>query len=110
MAKGADVLVHDVIVTSWVDKLFPAPRSETEEALRHHLPGAHTPVEEVSKVAEQAGVSTLVLNHFAPGNASAQDLLAAQQGFSGRLVIGEDLLELGVVSARREGRGASSPG
>jgi len=110
MAKGADVLVHEVIVTSWVDKLFPAPRSETEEALRRHLLGAHTPVEEVGKVAEQAGVSTLVLNHFAPGDASARDLLAAQRGFSGRLVIGDDLLELGVAPARQEGRGANPPG
>ena len=109
MAKGADVLVHEVIVTSWVDKLFPPPRNETEDALRHHLLSAHTPVEEVGKVAEQAGVSTLVLNHFAPGDASAQDLMAAQQGFSGRLVIGDDLLELGVASARRNGGGAGAP-
>jgi ribonuclease BN (tRNA processing enzyme) len=64
--------------------------------LRQHLLSAHTPVEEVGKVAEAAGVSTLVLNHIVPGNARAEELMPAQRDFSGQLVIGEDLLQLGL--------------
>ena len=68
--------------------------------MRHDSLNAHTPVEEVGKIAEAAQVSTLVLNHIVPGNAHADDLAPAQRGFSGRLVIGEDLLQLGLGSIR----------
>jgi len=27
LAKGTDILVHEVIVTSFITRLFPAPRS-----------------------------------------------------------------------------------
>ena len=100
LAKGADILVHEVIVTPWIDRILPPPRNPAQEALRAHLLSAHTPVEKVGKVAESAGVSTLVLNHIAPGNARAEELVPAQQDFGGQLVIGEDLLQLGVRRAR----------
>lgn len=100
MAKGADILVHEVIVTAFIDRLLPEPRTPVQEALRQHLLSAHTPVEKVGQVAEAAGVPTLVLNHISPGNARAEELLPAQQGFSGQLIIGEDLLQLGVKRTR----------
>jgi ribonuclease BN (tRNA processing enzyme) len=100
LAKGADILVHEVIVTAWIDRVLPEPRSPAQEALRQHLLAAHTPIEQVGKVAEQAGVSTLVLSHIVPGNARAEELIPAQQDFSGRFVIGEDLLQLGVGRKR----------
>lgn len=96
MAKGADILVHEVIVSAFIDRVLPAPRTLAQDALRRHLLSAHTPVEEVGKVAESAGVSTLVLNHIVPGNARAEELMPAQRDFSGQLVIGEDLLQLGI--------------
>src|SRR3979411_808132 len=37
LAKGADILVHEVIVTRWVNGLFPTPRSVAEEGLMQHL-------------------------------------------------------------------------
>jgi ribonuclease BN (tRNA processing enzyme) len=101
MAKGADILVHEVIVSGWIDRLFPSPRSLADEGLRQHLLSAHTAVDQVGKVAESAGVSTLVLSHIVPGNARAAELLPAQRDFSGQLVIGEDLLQLGVTRKRR---------
>jgi len=96
LATGADILVHEVIVTDFVNRLFPEPRSTVEEGLRHHLLSAHTPVEQVGRIAEAAGVSTLVLSHIVPGNASADQLAPAQNGYSGKLVIGEDLMALDV--------------
>jgi ribonuclease BN (tRNA processing enzyme) len=96
MAKGADILVHEVIVSAFIDRLLPPPRTLAQEAVRQHMLRAHTPVEEVGRVAEAAGVSTLVLNHIVPGNARAEELMPAQRGFSGQLVIGEDLLQLGL--------------
>ena len=101
LAKGADILVHEVIVSAWIDRVLPPPRNPAQEALRTHLLNAHTPVEKVGKLAELAGVSTLVLNHIVPGNARAEELAPAQQDFAGQLIIGEDLLQLGVRRARQ---------
>jgi ribonuclease BN (tRNA processing enzyme) len=101
MAKGADILVHEVIVSAWIDRTLPPPRNPAQEALRAHLLSAHTPVERVGKIAESAGVSTLVLNHIVPGNARADELIPAQLDFGGQLIIGEDLLQLGVRRPRR---------
>jgi ribonuclease BN (tRNA processing enzyme) len=103
LAKGADVLVHEVIVTSFIHSVFPAPRSVANEGLMQHLLNAHTQVEEVGAVAEAAGVKKLVLSHIVPGNATREQLLPAGNGFSGELVIGRDLMQIGV------GQTAASP-
>jgi ribonuclease BN (tRNA processing enzyme) len=100
LAEGANILVHEVIVSEWINRVLPEPRTSAQEAMRQHSLNAHTPVEEVGKIAEAAQVSTLVLNHIVPGNARAEDLAPAQHGFSGRVVIGEDLLQLGVGGNR----------
>jgi ribonuclease BN (tRNA processing enzyme) len=100
LANRGTILVHEVIVSEWINRVLPEPRTAAQEAMRHDSLNAHTPVEEVGKIAEAAQVSTLVLNHIVPGNAHADDLAPAQRGFSGRLVIGEDLLQLGVGGIR----------
>jgi ribonuclease BN (tRNA processing enzyme) len=99
LAKGADILVHEVIVTNWVKGLFPTPRSIAQEGLMQHLLNAHTQVEEVGAIAEAAGVKKLVLSHIVPGNATREQLLPAGKGFSGELVIGRDLMQIGVGQA-----------
>jgi ribonuclease BN (tRNA processing enzyme) len=104
LAKGADILVHEVIVTNWVKGLFPTPRSLANEGLMQHLLNAHTQVEEVGAIAEAAGVKKLVLSHIVPGNATREQLLPAGKGFSGELVIGRDLMQIGVgPAAARKG-------
>lgn len=104
LAKGADILVHEVIVTRWVNGLFPAPRSVAEEGLMQHLLSAHTLVEEVGGIAEAAGAKKLVLSHIVPGNATREQLLPAGKGFSGELVIGRDLMQIGVGHAAASAR------
>lgn len=97
MAKGADILVHEVIDKVWIDHLFgPGPSDPTQQALLTHLKTAHTMIKDVGAVAEAAGVKKLVLNHIAPGNTPMDRLLQAQRNFSGRLVIGEDLMKIGL--------------
>lgn len=96
MARGADVLVHEVIATEWATQRYPEPRSPEDEAAFQHLIKSHTPVEEVGAIAEKAGVPTLVLNHFVPGSWPLEKWQAAQRGFSGRLIVGADLDEIGL--------------
>jgi ribonuclease BN (tRNA processing enzyme) len=74
LAEGANILVHEVIVSEWINRVLPEPRTPAQEAMRQHSLNAHTPVEEVGKIAEAAQVSILVLNHIVPGNARAEDL------------------------------------
>jgi ribonuclease BN (tRNA processing enzyme) len=100
LARNTDVLVHEVIDTSWVDALFPPPVGEKEAAFRQHLLSSHTSIDDVGKVAEAAGAKTLVLSHIAPGHAPRANLMRAQRNFSGQLVIGEDLIQIGVGRKR----------
>lgn len=97
LAQGADLLVHEVIAEEWAAERYPEPRSPEAEAAYQHLIQSHTAVEEVGAIAEKAGVSTLVLNHFVPGNwPVGKWQRAARRGFSGKLVIGADLDEIGI--------------
>lgn len=89
LARGADVLVHEVI-----DLSFYAQIGLTG-ALLDHLKESHTDLTEVGAVAEQAGVGTLALTHLVPGLPGARTMeqwrAGAQQGFSGAVVVGSDL-------------------
>lgn len=96
LARGADVLVHEVMYAPALEKLIAS--EPNAERLREHLLASHTTTEQVGRVATEAGVKTLVLNHFVPGGDPAltdevwRDAVAPH--FQGRLVIGRDLLEL----------------
>ncbi|WP_028658511.1 MBL fold metallo-hydrolase [Nocardioides insulae] len=101
LARGADVLVHEVIDPAFVDQLTASLPPGTAESVREHLLISHTTIEQVGRdVAEPAGVGTLALTHMVPGTAPTSTWRKAQRGFSGELVIGEDLLEIGVGRAR----------
>jgi ribonuclease BN (tRNA processing enzyme) len=96
LARGAEVLVHEVIDRAWAEARFELPLDPAQEAAVNHLVSAHTTIEEVGGVAERAGVETLVLNHLVPADNPRERWLEAQQGFSGRFVVGEDLMQIGL--------------
>jgi ribonuclease BN (tRNA processing enzyme) len=91
LAQGADVLVHEALY-------LPAAPGEPGSALRRHIVDSHTTAEEAGRIASEAGVKTLVLSHFVPSEtppvSDAQWEAAARIHFSGRVVVGHDLLEL----------------
>ena len=91
LARGADVLVHEVLYVPYAPG---APGS----ALRKHIMDSHTPVEDAGRVAAEAGVKTLVLSHLVPAEnppvTDDQWLAAARTHFTGRIVVGRDLMEL----------------
>lgn len=95
LARGADILVHEVIDLDAIDAVVKNESSATR--LRQHLEAAHTPMAEVGRIATKAGVKTLVLNHFVPGTPPIPDQVwidAVKPHFKGRLVIGRDLMVL----------------
>ncbi len=95
LAKGADVLVHEVMYLPALDALIASePNAKT---LREHLLASHSTPEQVGRVATEAGVGTLVLSHFVPGGPMVADqtwLAAVRPHFSGRIVIAHDLMTL----------------
>jgi ribonuclease BN (tRNA processing enzyme) len=96
LARDADVLVHEVMHVPSIEKLIATePNART---LREHLLASHTTTEQVGEVAAKARVKTLVLSHFVPGGYPfvpdatwAEDV---RKHFSGRIIVGKDLLEI----------------
>lgn len=88
-ARGADVLVHECFIHREM-KIIPGVRTqEGTDAVASY----HTLSSEVGKVATQAGVKCLVLNHFVPTQFDRAALLAeVRADYNGPIVIGEDLL------------------
>jgi ribonuclease BN (tRNA processing enzyme) len=97
LAQGADILVHEVIDEAWIEVLA---ETGVPDPLIEHLNSVHTKIGEVGSVAEDCGVRTLVLNHIVPGNVPVGHLVKAKQNFSGELIIGEDLMQIGIGKAR----------
>jgi ribonuclease BN (tRNA processing enzyme) len=97
LATGADVLVHEAIDPAWPDLKFgvAAPGSPLA-ALKAHLLESHTTPTAAGQVAADCGVRTLVLSHLIPPNGPAAHLEEAQKTFNGTLIIGDDLMEIGV--------------
>jgi ribonuclease BN (tRNA processing enzyme) len=62
------------------------------EAKIRDLGAYHTQPDEVGKVAARANAGTLVLTHMMPGSDPADLAARAARDFSGRIVVGEDLL------------------
>ena len=94
-AKGADVLVHEVLHVGSVDRILASvPNAAT---LKKHLIESHTSTEDVGRIAEAAGVKMLVLSHFVPGDLPVSDeqwLEGVRTTFKGRVVVGRDLMEI----------------
>lgn len=96
IAEGADILVHEVIDPQWVEGCFDQPLTAKLRGLIHHLLSAHTGIEEVGPIAEKAGAKTLVLSHLVPANNPESRWLGSCIGYSGQVVVGRDLLWLGL--------------
>jgi ribonuclease BN (tRNA processing enzyme) len=59
-----------------------------------HMKADHTPVEDVARIAQEAGVKTLVLSHLTPAIDSLKDetwRAAAAKTFKGEIVVAHDL-------------------
>jgi ribonuclease BN (tRNA processing enzyme) len=96
LASGADVLVHSVMYPPAIDRLVA--RVPNAAALKASILAHQTSAEDAGRVAQQAGVKTLVLSHFVPPDdpevTEAMWLEAARRQFRGTVIVGRDLLEV----------------
>jgi ribonuclease BN (tRNA processing enzyme) len=96
LAQGADVLVHEALYVPGIDRLVAGVPNAT--SLKKSIMSHHTAVEDVGRVAQSAGVKTLVLSHLVPAEDPAVTdqmwIDAARAHFGGRIIVGKDLLEI----------------
>ncbi len=65
------------------------------EDVMAHMKADHTPVEDVGRIAQEAGVKTLVLSHLVPATDGITDntwRAAAAKYFKGEIIVGKDLM------------------
>ena len=96
LAQGADLLVHSAVYLPAVDRLVA--RVPNAPALKRSIIAGQTAAEDAGRVAQAAGVKTLVLSHLIPADDSEVTeqmwIEAARTHFGGSVIVGKDLLEV----------------
>jgi ribonuclease BN (tRNA processing enzyme) len=99
MARGADVLVHEAMyvpgIEAYIRREIAKGRPIKFEDLMAHMKADHTPVEDVGRIAQEAGVKTLVLSHLTPAVDTISDetwRAPAEKYFKGEIIVGKDLM------------------
>jgi ribonuclease BN (tRNA processing enzyme) len=96
LAKGADVLVHSAVYVPALDRLIARVPNAT--LLGQSIIAGQTSVEDAGRVAQAAGVKTLVLSHLIPpDDPSLTEKMwidAVRPLFKGTIIVGRDLLEI----------------
>jgi ribonuclease BN (tRNA processing enzyme) len=98
LARGADVLVHEIMHTPSLDRLLATEPNATR--LKEHLLASHSTAQQVGRVATEAKVKKLVLSHFVPGGYPYLEdsvwLDAVRPYFDGEIIVGSDLMEVAI--------------
>ena len=96
-AENARILVHEAMLESGVDYVT-AKTGNTDERLYRHLIASHSFAHEAGRIANDAGVKLLVLNHLIPAERNiAQDddwIAEVRQHFNGNVMVGADGIKI----------------
>ncbi len=96
LARAADVLVHSAVYFPAVDRLIARVPNAT--TLKQTIIRGQTSAEDAGRVAQAAGVKTLVLSHLIPADdptvTEQMWIEAARTQFNGTIIVGKDLLEV----------------
>ncbi|MBU2327874.1 MAG: MBL fold metallo-hydrolase [Alphaproteobacteria bacterium] len=91
-ARHADILVHEAMLPEGLDSIIS--RTGNGSRLREHLVASHSFAADAARIAQQAGVAMLVLNHLIPADDPAYTEehwhAAIRPIFGGDIVVGRD--------------------
>ncbi|SJM30098.1 MBL fold metallo-hydrolase [Mesorhizobium delmotii] len=97
-AKGADILVHEAMLEEGIERLVA--KTGNGARLREHLLASHSLAGEAGRIATDAGVRRLVLNHLIPADdleiGEADWIAAVRKTWAGDLTIARDGLVVGL--------------
>jgi ribonuclease BN (tRNA processing enzyme) len=104
LARGADLLVCEVVDPAVLERMRQLAQAAAAAGkpnnIFRHVAETHSSPADVGRMASEAGVKTVVLNHLLPGPA---DTLAypvtafidgVRQRFNGEVIVGQDLMVL----------------
>ncbi len=96
-ANGVDLLVHEAMLIAGIDEIVRR-HPNSDDKLRQHLLRSHTTAEEVGRIATEAKVKKLALNHFVPDGfpqfGEDEWRRATQATWNGDLIIGRDGMKI----------------
>ncbi|RUV01731.1 MBL fold metallo-hydrolase [Mesorhizobium sp. M6A.T.Cr.TU.017.01.1.1] len=97
-AKGAAILVHEAMLEEGIERLVA--KTGNGARLREHLLASHSFAGEAGRIATNAGVGRLVLNHLIPADdpeiGEADWIAAVRKTWAGDLTIARDGLVVGL--------------
>ena len=103
LAKGAEILVCEAMDVPAMRKAFEGMvargmYADNPEGVWRHIVATHTPLDVAGRMAQEAGVRTLVLTHVIPGALDPLPdesyLAQVRKTFRGDVVVGRDQLVL----------------
>jgi ribonuclease BN (tRNA processing enzyme) len=101
-AKNANILVHEAMLEEGIERL--AARTGNGARLREHLFASHSFAEEAGRIATDAGVKRLVLNHLIPADdpeiGEVDWIAAVRKSWAGDLTIARDGLVVDLDGAK----------
>ncbi len=99
LARGADILVHEAAYNPALEAFLRALIANGSqikfEDFMARMKADHSSVEDVGRIAQEAGVKTLVLSHLSPAIDSITDETwrqSAARYFKGEIIVGKDLM------------------
>jgi len=95
LAKGADLMIHEVIDLALIDKAMSAQLPPAiAQGLMRHMREEHTTAEDVGRLAKAAGVKRLVLNHVIPGGDEPDSVYLdpVRKHYDGPVTVARDLM------------------
>jgi ribonuclease Z len=91
-ARGADVLLHEVIVSQMMQGRSNANQAAVERVIAHH-----TTPEQAGEIFTRVQPGLAVYTHIIPVTATAQDIIPpTRQTYAGPLEVGEDLMVIDI--------------
>jgi ribonuclease BN (tRNA processing enzyme) len=101
LARGADVLVCEAMEVASERQEFDrrvanGAYADNPEGIWAHIAGTHTSTVDAGRMAAEAGVKTLVLNHLLPGSlltiSDDAYVKGVREHFKGEVIVGKDLM------------------
>ncbi len=100
IAAGADMLVHEAMdleaeATGLKTRIGNGLAAKYDITMAH-MRADHSPVEDVGRIAQEAGVKTLVLSHLVPSDGVKDDIwrAGAAKHFKGEIIVAHDMMVL----------------